>query len=421
MRFFGLVDCNSFYCSCERVFRPDLRGRPVIVLSNNDGCAIAFSKEAKAIGIGTMCEPYFQIKDKIKKYNVAVFSSNYTLYDNMSRRVMEILRDFTPRLEIYSVDEAFLEFDGFDDWDLNEYGARMRREILRLTGIPVGVGISKTKVLSKVANKMAKKKTGVFVMKDEDHIDDVLKNFPVKDIWGIGHASANKLQMLGIKTAYEFKIYKDEKLIQRMLTKTGREIQDELRGISCLSMESPEDKKNIGASRSFGASVYSKQELREALAEFCTLAGEKLRRQQSVCYSVTAFVHTNPFKEDLPQYYGVGSRTFASGTSDTFRLIKGCHEVLEDIFKLGYEYKKAGVLLNHIVPQGQNQLDLFDQQGHDNKNISQVIDLINKKFGQRTIQSASCGINQSWRTVANFRSSKYTTSWKEILRIKLDS
>ena len=419
MRYFGLVDCNSFYCSCERVFRPELRGRPVIVLSNNDGCAIAFTKEAKALGLGQMCEPYFQIQEKIKKNNVAVFSSNYTLYDNMSRRVMSILREFTPRLEIYSVDEAFMEFDGFDDWDLEGYGHKVRSEILRLTGLPVGVGISTTKVLSKAANKVAKKRTGVFVMKNDSQTDQILKTFPVEDIWGVGRASAGKLHMLGIKTAYEFKMFRDEKLIQRLLTKTGREIQEELRGVSCLSMEAPEDKKNTGASRSFGASVYTKQELREALAEFCSLAAEKLRRQQSVCYSLSAFIHTNPFKQDLPQYYNSGSVQFASGTSDTLRLIKGSHQVLDQIFRLGFEYKKAGILLNHLVPRNQNQLDLFDEHGDDRESLSQVIDLINKKFGARTIQSAACGLNQSWKTVADHRSAKFTTSWKELLRIKL--
>ena len=418
MRLFGLVDCNSFYCSCERVFRPELRGRPVIVLSNNDGCAIAFTKEAKEIGLGIMCEPYFKIQDKIKKHNVAVFSSNYTLYDNMSRRVMSILRDFTPRLEIYSVDEAFLELDGFDGWDLEEYGKKIRTEILQQTGLPVGIGLSLTKVLSKVANKIAKKRTGVFVMKNEAEIDQVLRSFPVEDIWGIGRASATKLHMLGIKTAYEFKVYRDEKMIQRLLTKTGREIQEELRGVSCLSVEAPQDKKNTGASRSFGASVYTKKELAEALAEFSSLAAEKLRRQKSVCFSLTAFIQTNFFKEGNPQYHNSGSFNFVTGTSDTLRLIKASHQILNQIYKPGFEYKKAGVLLNHLIPQNQNQLDLFDEHEGDREDLNQVIDLINKKFGARTIQSAACGLGQNWKTVANYRSAKYTTDWDEILRIK---
>ncbi|MBA2405001.1 MAG: Y-family DNA polymerase [Bdellovibrionales bacterium] len=418
MKYVGLVDCNSFYCSCERVFRPEFRGKPVVVLSNNDGCAIAFTKEAKAVGFGEMCEPFFQIQDRIKKYNVAVFSSNYTLYDNFSRRVMNILRDFTPHLEIYSVDEAFLEFEGFDADNFLEYGKKIRSDILQFTGIPVGVGISKTKVLSKMANKLSKKHNGVLILKDDDEIDRTLKTFPVKDIWGIGRAGSSKLNMLGIKTAYDFKMYKNEQIIQKLLTKTGRQIQDELRGINCLSIEDAEDKKNTGNSRSFGSSVYSKRELQEALAEFCTNSAEKLRAQNSVCYSLTAYIHTNPFRDGSPQYYGVGSKTFVSGTSDTLRIIKGAHEILDDIFKLGYEYKKGGVLLNHIVPRNQNQMDLFDERPDDNEKLGQVVDLINKRYGSKTIQSAACGSNQAWRTIANFRSPKYTTSWKELLRIK---
>jgi len=419
MKFFGLVDCNSFYCSCERVFRPELRGRPVIVLSNNDGCAIAFTKEAKAIGFGEMCEPLYQIQDRIKKHNVAVFSSNYALYDNFSRRVMDILRNYTPLLEIYSVDEAFLEFDGFDDCDFLEYGKKIRQEILQSTGIPVGVGISKTKVLSKMANKLSKHHNGVLVLKDDVDIDRVLKTFPVKDIWGIGPASASKLNMLGIKTAHDFKMYNNEQIIQKLLTKTGRQIQDELRGINCLSVEAAEDQKNTGNSRSFGTAVYTKRELQEALADFCTNATAKLRAQKSVCFSLTAFIQTNTFKDGARQYCGVGSRNFVSGTADTLRIIKAAHQILDEIFKSGYEYKKGGVILNHIIPRNQNQMSLFDENPDDNEKLGQVIDLINKRYGAKTIQSAACGSNQAWRTVANFRSAKYTSSWKDLLRIKL--
>ncbi len=421
MKLYALVDCNSFYCSCERVFQPKLRDRPVIVLSNNDGCAIAFTKEAKALGLGEMCAPYYQLKKIIEKHNVAVFSSNYPLYDNMSRRVMSILRDFSPRLEIYSVDEAFLEFDGFDNWDLLNYGHEIRSTILKSTGLPVGVGISTTKVLAKIANKIAKKKEGVLVLKGESQINETLKHFPVEEIWGIGRASAQKLQMLGIRSAYDFKIYSNSHLIQKILTKTGRQIQEELRGVSCLSIEEAEDKKNIGSSRSFGASVYLKKELQEAIAEFSSIAAEKLRAQKSVCFSVSVFIHTNYFKDELPQYYGFNSFNFNSGTSDTFRIIKGSFEILDKIYRPGFEYKKAGVLLNHIVPARENQLSLFEQDQKENDKLGQVIDLINKRYGARTIQSAACGRDQRWRKVANFLSQKYTTSWKELLRIKLDS
>jgi DNA polymerase V len=418
MRYFGLVDCNSFYCSCERVFRPETRGRPVIVLSNNDGCAIAFTKEAKAIGFGQMCEPYFQLKDKIKKFNVAVFSSNYTLYDDMSKRVMNVLRNYTSELEIYSVDEAFLQFEGFDHYDFWEYGREIRNDILRLTGIPVGVGISRTKVLSKVANKMAKKNSGVWVMNTDEEIDKVLRHFPVEDIWGIGRRSASKLNMLGIKTAYEFKMFRDEKLIQRLLTKTGREIQEELRGVSCLAIEEAEDKKNTGTSRSFGISIYDKKDLQEALAHFATHASLKLRRQNSVCYGLSVFIHTNAFKE-IPQYFGEERMTFTSGTCDTLKIIRGAQELLDKIYRPGFEYKKAGVLLTHIVPKNQNQMELFTEDLTDNEKLNKVMDTINKKYGPYTIKSAACGINHLWKTIADYKSSHYTTSWSELLKVKV--
>lgn len=411
---FALADCNSFYCSCERIFNPKTRGRPVIVLSNNDGCAIAFSREAKAIGFGQMCEPYFQTKERIKKHKVFVFSSNYTLYDDMSKRVMTILKNYTHNLEVYSVDEAFLSLDGFDHYDLLDYGKRIRKDLLRQTGMPVGIGISKTKVLAKMANKVAKKNDGVWVMMKDNDIDAVLKKYPVRDIWGIGSASARKLHMLGITNAYEFKMYPNDNVIQKILTKTGREVQDELRGIKCLQMEEIEAKDNIANTRSFGHDVYDKHELQEALASFATKAAEKLRHQGSVCSTVTAFVHTNAFKE-IEQYYGISSYVFQSGTSDTIKIIKAAHDILERIYRPGFGYKKGGVILGQIVPKNENQIDLFNQDPSDNEKLSEVLDLINQRFGPRTIKSLACGINQEWKLVADFKSKRFTTNWNEIL------
>lgn len=413
----ALVDCNSFYCSCERVFNPQTRGRPIIVLSNNDGCAIAFSREAKAIGFGEMCEPFFQTKERIRKHKVAVFSSNYTLYDDMSKRVMSILGNYTPQLEVYSIDEAFLSLEGFDHFDLSEYGRKIRQDILRTTGIPVGVGISKTKVLSKIANKMSKKSSGVFSMLTDQEIDSVLKNFPVRDIWGIGSASARKLNMLGIKTAYEFKMFPNEKLIQKMLTKTGREVQEELRGTPCLAMEEVENKKNIANTRSFGHDVYDKKDLKEAIANFATKCGEKLRYQDSVCFGLTVFIHTNMFKE-FEQYYGSAAHVFTTGTSDTVKLIKAAHQVLDQIYRSGFGYKKGGVILHRIVPKSENQLDLFAEDPTDNEKLSQVLDTINNRFGPHTIKSLACGLNnKAWRLTADYKSRRFTTNWNEILEV----
>jgi DNA polymerase V len=412
----ALVDCNSFYCSCERAFHPETRGRPVIVLSNNDGCAIAFSREAKAIGFGEMCEPYFKTKDRIKKHNVAVFSSNYTLYDDLSKRVMKILGEFTHDLEVYSVDEAFLSMDGFDHLDMVEYGTKIRKTILDRTGIPVGVGVSKTKVLSKAANKMSKDYKGVLVMNTDQEIDRILKVFPVSKIWGIGSASARKLNMLGIFTAYEFKMYNNDNMIQKLLTKTGREVQEELRGVSCLHMEEVQDKKNIANTRSFGHDVYDKKELKEALATFATKAAEKLRYQESVCFSLTAFVHTNQFK-DVEQYYGVGTQTFLSGTSDTVKLIRAAHKILDDIHRPGLAYKKGGVILNQITPDNERQVDLFATDMEDNRPLNNVIDAINTRFGPRTVKSLACGLHQDWKLNADYKSRHFTTQWAEVLRV----
>lgn len=418
MKYYALVDCNSFYCSCEKIFRPELRGRPVVVLSNNDGCAIAFTKEAKAVGFGEMCEPFFKIKDRIKKHQVAVFSSNYTLYDDISKRVMETLRRFTPQLEVYSVDEAFLLMEGFEHYDFSSYGREIRSEVLNYVGMPVGVGISKTKVLAKVANKLSKKFNGVCVLITDEEIDQALKNFPVRDLWGIGSRSAAKLNMLGINTAYEFKTYQNDTLIQKLLTKTGREVQEELRGVSCLEVEEIEDKKNTGNSRSFGYDVYDKKDLKEAVAQFATNAVTKLRGQDSVCSSLSAFIHTNPFKPG-PQYYGHGHVTFSSGTSDVMKIIKGAHKVIDDIYRPGFGYKKGGVLLNHIVPRNQTQVDLFSQDFTDNSHLNSVMDVINKKFGPHTIKSAACGIEQAWKTVHDYKSKHFTTDWNQLLKVKL--
>lgn len=418
MKVVALVDCNSFYCSCEKIFRPDLRNKPVVVLSNNDGAAIAFTKEAKALGFGQMCEAFFKVRDRVKKHKVAVFSSNYSLYDDISKRVMNVLREHSSKVEVYSIDEAFIELEGDENFDFEALGRHIRSEIFRKVGMPVGVGISKTKVLAKVANKLSKKNNGVCVLLKEEVINASLKDFPVRDLWGIGSRSASKLNMFDIKTAYEFKIFRDEPLIQKHLTKVGREIQDELRGIHCLSIDAPEDKKNTGNSRSFGYDIYDKHELKEALAQFATNATQKLRNQNSVCNSITAFIHTNPFKPG-PQYYGADTVRFGSGTADVMKIIKGAHAVLDRIYRTGYGYKKGGVLLNHIVPMNENQMDLFSDDPSDNFHLNDVLDIINKKYGPHTIKSGACGINQAWKTIHDHKSWHYTTNWNELLKVEL--
>lgn len=415
MKYMILVDCNSFYCSCERVFRPELRKKPVVVLSNNDGCVISSTQEAKDVGI-RMCDSFYTIKELAKKNNVSVFSSNYTLYDDMSKRVMKILNTFTNELEIYSVDEAFLEVDGVKEEDLLEFGKKIRETILKQTGLPVGVGISQTKVLAKLANKTSKACGGVRVLVRKDEIETALKATPIRDVWGIGRKSADKLTMLGIKSAWDFREYKNEAIIQKILTKTGREVQDELRGIHCLVMEEAESLDSTGTSRSFPRPVYDKEELQEAVAHFVSKATQKLRKQESVCFGISVYASSNRFQEG----YAVKEKSFIfnSGTADVIKLIKVARELTEEIYEKGFGYKKAGVMLTHIVPNNENQLELFSEAIQDNENLNKLLDSINKRFGEGVIKSAACGTKQNWKTIADYKSPKYTTSWKEILKLK---
>ena len=409
----ALVDCNSFYCSCERVFDPTTRGRPVIVLSNNDGCAVAFSREAKALGLGVMCDPYFKLKDKIKEHNIAVFSSNYTLYDDMSKRVMNLLHKYTHELEVYSVDEAFLNLEGHQQNYL-EFGHKIRKDVLRTTGIPVGVGIAPTKVLSKVANKLSKTQSGVMILEKEKDIDQVLKNYPVKDLWGIGHKSANKLLILGIRTALDLKRYSNEKVIQNILTKKGRQIQDELRGISCIKMEEVSSKENIATTRSFPQLVYNKKDLREALASFATKACEKLRAQESTCFDVSIFLQTSFFQNYSPEHNMFATHRFHQSTEDTFKIIEATHRLLDQIYHFDVGYKKAGVILSSIRDKSNEQLNLLQSEAPDRKELISIMDQINARFGPQTVKSAACGINQEWKLIAQHKSKRFTTSWDEL-------
>jgi DNA polymerase V len=417
---FALVDCNSFYCSCERVFRPSLIGKPVIVLSNNDGCAVARTDEVKALGIA-MGEPFFKIKELCKKHNVAVFSSNYTLYGDMSRRVMETLSEFTPEMEIYSIDEAFLSLAGFHNKDLSAYGQEIRHRVHQYTGIPVSVGIAKTKVLAKLANKLAKKnkiKTGgVLYLDNEFTIHNALKDFPVRDVWGIGRQSERKLADNKIKTALELR-NADEKLVQKLLTIQGRRIVRELKGEPCISLLQIEaEKKQIVSSRSFGRPVLDIDELRESIANHVSSAAEKLRKQKSLTKSIIVFVQTNPFK-NVPQYYNSGYVNLLSGTSATEKMIKHAFNILDQIYKRGFEYKKCGVMLAELYPKINSQVDFFgysDSFADDHR--MNTIDEINLFHGRGTIKLAACGIEQFWQMLSQMKSPCYTTRWSELPKI----
>lgn len=417
----ALVDVNSCYASVESVFRPEIVNRPIVVLSNNDGAIIAANRIAKNLGfMSTMCEPYFKVADKLKAANAVVFSSNYALIHDFSRRFHHTLFNLVPTTEVYSVDEAFCDLtDLVQNYDIEAFAWKLKNEVWRCACLPCGVGVANTKVLAKLANKIAKKRTGVFII-DESNVKEALFNYPCADIWGIGRKSAEKLRAIGIKTAWEFREFQNKDLIQKLLTKKGVEIWQELRGVRCLTMLEVEEKDMIGNSRSYGTDIYTKRELLESLAEFTTNSAMNLRKQNSVCYHISAFIHTNAFKESMPQYYASGYRTFMSGTSDSFKLIEAAKSILEEIYRPGYGYKKGGIILSQFSPAQEAQIDLFAERFDDNDKMSHVVDLINGRYGKNTIRSAACGTGKKeWSRRAEFYSREYTTSWQHLPKLKI--
>ena len=409
---FALVDCNSFYCSCERVFRPELNQRPVIVLSNNDGCAIARTAEAKQLGI-KMGDPYFKIKKLCQDNQVEVFSSNFALYTNLSDRVMSTLNNLCPKIEIYSIDEAFCDLTGIKD--LSPFGFKIQQTILKNIGIPVGVGIAPTKVLAKLANHIAKKSKlsgGVVNLMDVDFRMMAMKKVPVEEVWGIGRASSEKLHALGLHTVYDFATYKNEEHIQKILTKVGLQIKHELLGINCFSLgQDVEKKKEIMCSRTFGQSVFAKEHLKESIANYITNASEKMRRQDSLCSELSVFARTNPFKEGA-QFYMYDRIKIQHPTRDTRKLIYFAFEMLEANFREGYEYKKAGVKLSGFFNTHEYQLDFFNTGDTlSDLKLMQVIDEINKREGEGTLKFAACGVDdKAWRMNRGHKSPRYLTS-----------
>ncbi len=415
-RVYGLVDCNSFYASCERIFRPDLNNKPVIVLSNNDGCAIARTKEAKDLGI-KMGEPYFKIKRLCQKHDVHIFSSNFSLYIDISNRVMKTLMKMCPSVEVYSVDEAFVDLSGIQN--VEEFGHEIKRRILQDIGIPVGVGIARTKVLAKLANNIAKKSTkadGVVSLLSPRHLDYGLKLTQVEDIWGIGRASSQKLRALGIANAYDFREYQNEKLIQKTLTKVGLQIKHEIMGINCFGFSDPiQDKKEIMCSRTFGTKVIDKKSLKESISNYVCDAAKKLRAQNSLCTTISVFARTNAYSES-PQYYMFETKKLHNPTNDTRKLLQAALELVDKGFVAGFEYQKAGVKISNFSGESGFQLDIF--YPHDtqrDRDLMHVIDKINYREGDGSVRFLACGVDDSaFRMNRRFKSPRYTTSWGEL-------
>lgn len=413
---FGLVDCNNFYASCERVFNPSLNGKPIVVLSNNDGCVIARSNEAKALGI-KMGVPAYQIKDLVKKHDVAVFSSNYVLYGDMSGRVMSMLAELAPEIEVYSIDEAFLNLEGIQD--LQTLGSKIVRQVTRGTGIPVSAGIASTKTLAKVANKFAKKYPAynrLCIIDTEEKREKALKLFEIGDVWGIGRRQAAKLEKQGVKTAYDFTQLPGS-WVRKNMTVTGERTWKELRGISCIDMETaPPAKKQICTSRSFGKMVEDIDTMFEAIATHASTCAKKLRQQKSYAMSLLVFIHTNNFREDLPQYWKNTIIKLPVPTSDTLEIVHYALEGLKSIFMPGYQYKKAGVIITEIVTSA--QLGLFDTVDREKREkLMQAIDKVNGEH-RHLVKLAVQGNGRDWKLKQEQLSKRYTTDINEVLTIK---
>lgn len=413
---FGLMDCNNFYASCERVFNPALNGKPIVVLSNNDGCVIARSNEAKALGI-KMGIPAYQIKDDIQNYGIAIFSSNYTLYGDMSSRVMSILSSLAPEIEIYSIDEAFINLDGIND--LQSLGNKIVTQVVRDTGIPVSLGIAPTKTLAKIANKFAKKYPAynrLCIIDTEEKRSKALKLIDIAEVWGIGRKQAAKLEKQDIKTAYDFTQLPGS-WVRKNMTIIGERTWKELRSISCIDIETaPPSKKQICTSRSFGKMVEDIDTLAEAIATHASVCAKKLRQQKSYAMSLMVFIHTNNFREDLPQYWKNTVIHLPVPTNDTLEIVHHALAGLKSIFMAGYQYKKAGVIITEITKSV--QLGLFDKINRDKREkLMNAIDTINGAHNNH-VKLAVQGNGRDWKLKQEQLSQRYTTDINEIITIK---
>ncbi len=422
---FALVDCNNFYASCERVFNPKLRSRPIVVLSNNDGCIIARSSEAKVLGL-KMGDPYFKVRDVLERHKVAVYSSNYTLYGDLSQRVMQTLAQFAPEMEIYSIDEAFLNVRGHPSGNFSELAERIRATVRQWTGIPVSVGIAPTKTLAKLANNTAKKKpgyNGTCILETADAWEPVLAEFDVGDVWGIGHQYAKLLKSISADTALKFSQLPDKWLRENMSV-VGLRTAQELRGQVCIDLELEADpRKGVTVSRSFGSRITECKGLEEALTSYVTRAGEKLRRENLQAKHMLIFMHTSPHAIDkIKDHFYAPQMSFAlpHHTNFTPELTHYALWALRKMFKPGYRYMKCGVILTDLS-QGGHTRDLFDQRDTAKQvGLMSAIDSLNGKMGQKTLFYAGAGIQnkRTWEAASALKSPAYSTDWKNLMKVQ---
>lgn len=418
-RVFALVDCNNFYASCERVFNPALRGKPLVVLSNNDGCVVARSQEAKALGI-KMAQPWFQCQHLVKPHGLIAMSSNYALYADMSRRVMSILAGFTPDQEVYSIDESFLAFTDKPGANHQQLGLKIREKVLNWTGLPVCVGFAPTKTLAKLANHWAKTRiefSGAcdYAALPADQRLALLKATPIGEVWGVGRRLTEKLGELGIRSVADLQATDPAWLGRRFSVVLERTVE-ELRGVSCLELEDvAPPKKQIMTSRSFGWPVTELSELREAMAAYTTRAAEKLRAEGQLAGEVHVFIRTSPFKPDSPQYSAALRLRLPEPTDDTLGLVKASRFLLRQLYRPGFEYQKACILLSELQPATLRQGQLFGTTDTSRRDkLMTVMDRLNREMGRDTLFLAGAGIDRAWRMRQGNRSPRYTTHWAEI-------
>tara|TARA_Y100000992_G_scaffold109182_1_gene71133 strand:- start:104 stop:1366 length:1263 start_codon:yes stop_codon:yes gene_type:complete len=416
----ALVDCESFYASCERIFRPDLKNKPIVVLSNNDGCVIAFSKEAKKMGI-SMGVPWFKVKNSFLKQKGQVFSSNFAFYGDMSARVMNILEGFVPKIEIYSIDEAFLELDSLkQNYNLYDFGYHMRSLVRQWTGIPVRIGIAPNKTLSKIAVSEIKRRnipTSVLHLSDKNQIRDALKKTPINKVWGVGRKLTNHLNANGINTALELSEINPQSIRKNFSIVLERTVR-ELKGERCLNIENnTSSKKQILVSRSFGNKISNLESLKPIVSNFAVRAAEKLRHEKQKCSQVSIFIRTSPFNKNQPQYSGIKTIELFTPTNDTRDILKAIKKGLLLIFKPGYDYAKAGIILNKFSNEQIKQYSLLEDpdKPKDNTKFMKYIDQMNTYENQ--IYFASQNTKRWFPMKQNMTSPKYTTNWYELPKV----
>lgn len=417
---YALVDCNNFYASCERVFQPKLTGKPIVVLSNNDGCVISRSYEAKSLGI-PMGAPEFKIRHQLKQEKVQVFSSNYPLYGDLSNRVMKILEGFTPNVEVYSIDEAFLDFDGMEIKDYHGYGLQIKTRIQKWLSLPVCIGFAETKALSKVANKIAKKyqerTQGIYVIDTEEKRIKALKWTKIEAVWGIGFRLTKKMQSKNIFTAFDFTLPENETYIKTTMGVLGMRLKYELEGKSVMEMEEPKDKKTIAITRSFSGNIKTISEMKERISTFATVCAEKLRKQKSCCYGVMVYLRKDKYNIETKKYNFLKIETLPFASNSSLTISNLAVKMLKTIFEEGEIYKKAGVIVTNLIPENQKQFHLFEEENPKHLKLMEVMDAYYKKTGERKIRLGNQDLQKTWKMKQDHLSKKYTTDIHHILEI----